>query len=363
VTRKVPGALWVPKWAGAPELIAAFRRGRLQRGKRWEDSPSWIARELGLGRKTVQRAMKKLPRAGLDAGFLAPIHGALLPVKLSVRARLLATHVWRRGSPDRTPGAYRPTLRDLAEDFSWSRSVVDRAVAQLRAAGVLVDEVIYVQGSKKQVLRHVDVTAISEELLTVPRERWITYSEWVKPGPVIGSDRGRQLGQTGAGDWVKPGPVPGGTSRHQPPPTVPGVYTEGGPGAEERAEKGRPARAGRGSPGVSDAAPGAARFAFALPPLPNGMPVGAHADPIWTRCLLRETREGLEAGPPGSALAWLLEQLGVARGYRLGHQLAREGFGVRQVLEHVKRVHARAAVRNRAAVLGTELRDLLQGFR
>jgi len=363
VTRLVPGALWVPRWAGAPELIAAFRQARLHRGTRWEDSPTWIAGQLGLERTTVWRALKDLPRTGLDAAFLAPIHGALLPVKLPVRARLLATHIWRRGDPDPSPRAYRPTLRDLAEDFSWSRAQVDRTAARLRSAGLLVEEVAYVQGTKKQVLRSIDLTAIPEELLTVAREQWITHQGV--------ANRGRRLLQTGAGERCKAGPVNvAKRGRYQevpvdtiPPPAVPGVYTEGGPGAEGPAGNGRPARAGRGSSGLKDAAPGAARFVFALPPLPNGMAVGSHGDPTWTRALLRETREGLEAGPPGAALAWLLQLLGVGRGYRLGHQLARNGFGVRQVLEHVKRVNCRAGVKSRAAILGMELRDLLQGFR
>ncbi len=354
---KVPGALWVPKWAQAPDLVAAFRRARLERGTRWEDSPSWIAGQLGLSRWTVRRALRELPDTGHDRELLAPIHRDLLAAPLPVRARLLATHIWRRDDRG-PPRAYHPTLRDLAADFSWSRRTVDRMVARLVAEGVLEERVVHVQGSKVQVTRHVTFTELSTGLSTEtpqgPRVEQSAAGEWSKARPVSGENRGRQVEQSAAG-----------TSRYQMVPvphgsTVPGGTTEG---AAPVPEEGCSLRS-RPSPGDDGRAPGSARrFSFALPDLPDGALLGTNDDPVWRRALLPETREGLAAGACGPALAWLLTTLGVGGAYRLGRQLDRNGFGVGQVLEHVERIHKLVGIRNRAAMLASELRDLLQGFR
>jgi len=230
VSLKVPGALWVPRWAQASDLVAAFRRARLERGTRWEDSPGWIAGQLGLDRRTVRNALRKLPSTGHDRELLAPIHRDLLAARLPVRARLLATHIWRRD--DRAPPrAYHPTLRDLAADFSWSRRTVDRMVARLVAEGVLEERIVHVQGSKVQVTRHVTFTELSTELSTEtpqgPQVGKTAAGEWVKPRPVSGENRGRQVGKTAAG-----------TSRYQVVPvphgsTVYGCTTEGAAPASE----------------------------------------------------------------------------------------------------------------------------------
>lgn len=147
-------SLWIPDRARAADLVAAFVRvtGRNPNLPPAYKRPTAVGRALGLHRNTVRAHLgHRLPP--FDKSRWRPIDVDLLPLRLPVAAKVLATHL--RGQQARQGGSYRPSAADLAHDLRWPLLRVKRALGRLNRAGVIVELRLRWRGSASLVQRTV----------------------------------------------------------------------------------------------------------------------------------------------------------------------------------------------------------------
>lgn len=313
------GALWVPTGAGVPELVACWTRAR--RRQRWRTVlPGRLVAELGIHRNTARYVLADPVDPGpFEKRAWRPILAELLPLPLSVPAKILATHLARR--QDREDGnGYVPTLRDWAEDLGWSARRVWRAYRALRRASLLTEQIANKRGA-----------------CTTLRRSFASPSAQKRYPPA------HRSGTRGAQKRYPPAPKPGTRQRTD---AVPALCTGTGTPLPSH----RPGQVT--APRIS---PRPFRFVPAFEWHRDG-----GEGILWGSIGSRANREQLDLGvDPGSILA-VLGALHVDIGAdRLAVELAGAGVSTADVLGVADVVYKRPGVRSRSGLLHVELRRLL----
>ena len=131
-------------------------------------------------RNTVAAHLDGLRLTSYAKGW-RPIAPEFLDVPASVAAKVLATHILRRGESE-----YLPTLANYAEDLGWPRSRVQTALARAIATGMVREEIRTRRGSWVRKSRHA----------------------CTKPGTATAQNTVRPAHKIGSGGRTKPSTVP-----------------------------------------------------------------------------------------------------------------------------------------------------------
>lgn len=149
--------IWIPPTATARELVAVWVAEQERHGYLEKRSPTAIARALGLHRNTVRYLLRDLPQLKYQPRHWRPVRRDLLPARICVSAKVLATHI------DRARGEYVPTLADYERDLGWNRDRVRYAVAVLRGSEILTERQVGRKGAVRIVKRTISPPASAQK--------------------------------------------------------------------------------------------------------------------------------------------------------------------------------------------------------